>query len=363
MKVLFFIPSLEYGGAELTVINLANHLTDLGHVVCITTLGKTQRTVGDLNKNISVFEINDDSTSMNLFGKTINFFRRLVHLRAYLKRLAPDIAISFLTEVNTILIAASLGTNTNIIISERTHPKHHKISPFYNVLRLLLYGRATKLVVQTDDILRECTRFIKVDKISVIPNFLREEFFFPSEVLINRKPKKIIGYVGRLSSEKRLGDLIRSFSIVLRKFPSWKLHLIGDGSEKRGLKDLVKDLDIIENVHFYPAQKNVRELLLEMSIFVLPSQYEGFSNVLLEAMASQVSVISSINGGAYLIEDGKDGLTYQTGDVNELAEKICWLIDNPKEASNQIENATNKVSRYSKSKLLPFWVNLIESKT
>lgn len=362
MKVLFFIPSLEYGGAELTIINLANHFSLLGHDVLITTLGQYKRTNSGINKDISVFEMNENSTSLNFFSKILNFFHRLVRLRAHLKKTEPDVAISFLTEANTILLSASIGINANIIISERTHPKYHKISTFYRVLRSLLYRNATNLVVQTDDILRECKRFAKANQISVIPNFIREEFFFSSEKLANRNPKQIIGYVGRLSSEKRLGDLIRSFSIVLIKFPMWKLHLIGDGPEKHYLKDLAKELGIIESIRFKPAQKNVNELFFELSIFVLPSQYEGFSNVLLEAMASQVSVISSIEGGSYLIEDGKDGLMYQTRNVNELAEKISWLIENPIEAKSQIENASIKVLGYSKSKILPLWVNLIEPK-
>ena len=135
MKVLFFIPSLEYGGAELTIINLANHFSLLGHDVLITTLGQYKRTNSGINKDISVFEMNENSTSLNFFSKILNFFHRLVRLRAHLKKTEPDVAISFLTEANTILLSASIGINANIIISERTHPKYHKISTFYRVLR------------------------------------------------------------------------------------------------------------------------------------------------------------------------------------------------------------------------------------
>jgi glycosyltransferase involved in cell wall biosynthesis len=361
MRILVFIPSLGYGGAEITIINLSNYFDSLGHNVTILTMLKTTKRVDGLNKNIKVIEMDNETLNLGVTRKVVNFILRIYKLQMKVRSINPDVSLSFLTEANTIFLCSNLFSQRKIIINERTNPKLHKPSLFYRFLRYLLYRLATILVVQTDEIKKLCQKFVKDSNVRVIPNFVRDEFFETTRIHSeNKSVDYCVGFIGRLSKEKRVSDLISSFVLVIKTFPNARLVVTGDGLEKENLRNLVMKLKLTNHVIIEDARSNVKEAFSKISIFVLPSAYEGFSNVLLEAMASRVAILTTCEGGSYLIDHQDCGLLFDAGDVNQLARGICYLLQNPEIMKNFAENANIKVQSFSKAAILPIWGTLVE---
>jgi glycosyltransferase involved in cell wall biosynthesis len=168
---------------------------------------------------------------------------------------------------------------------------------------------------------------IDPDSIIVVPNCIDLKEFTVSQ---RHSSVPTIVCVARLDHEKKGQDiLIKALSIVKGRSVPFKCWLIGDGQSRPFLEKMVKDLGLKEEVDFMGARSDVAKLLVQSDLFVLPSRYEGFGIVILEAMASGLPVIvSNIDGPAEVVEDGKTGLHFQSGDAHDLADKIEALILN-----------------------------------
>ncbi len=137
----------------------------------------------------------------------------------------------------------------------------------------------------------------------------------------------IVGSVGGLRPVKDYQSLLKSFPIVLRKFPKTKFILVGDGPLKKSLKLEVKSLKLENNVLFLGWRTDIPELLAIFDIFALSSKTEGISISILEAMASRLPVIATnVGGNQEVVEDGKTGFLVSQGDFQSLANAIIKLL-------------------------------------
>jgi colanic acid/amylovoran biosynthesis glycosyltransferase len=137
-------------------------------------------------------------------------------------------------------------------------------------------------------------------------------------------------YVGRLSVEKGLPVLFESLQILLARGYEFELTLAGDGSGRKGLEELARQLGIYDRLVFagYIAEDRVREFLQQSDIFILPSFAEGVPVSLMEAMACGVPVLSTYVGGiAELVESERTGLLVSAGDSAALSEAIVRYFD------------------------------------
>lgn len=147
---------------------------------------------------------------------------------------------------------------------------------------------------------------------------------------LEKTPHSIIS-VGNLKKQKNFDITIKAFNLVLKKYPDATLTIIGDGSEKENLINLVKDLNIINSVNFAGRldNKNVLRQMASSDVFVLPSTKEGFGIVYLEAMASGCFTIGTKGEGiADIIKSEENGILINPGDYNEIAEYIAKAFDN-----------------------------------
>lgn len=154
--------------------------------------------------------------------------------------------------------------------------------------------------------------------------------------------KKYIISVGRLAQGKRLDDLIRAFYNLKKE--EVELIFIGNGSEEKELKRLVKELELEKVVHFLGYQPNPYQYLAQADIYVLSSEWEGLPNIIIEAMICGTTVISSdcISGPREIIspdsqlsfslkdnvEQGTYGILYPVGKVELLTEAMNLLLEN-----------------------------------
>jgi glycosyltransferase involved in cell wall biosynthesis len=148
--------------------------------------------------------------------------------------------------------------------------------------------------------------------------------------------------------------LIQAFKLLSGRYGQARMIIVGDGNEKQSLENLVQGLDIKDKVQFAGAvpHEEVLKYYQQADIFVLPSLNEGMSNVMLEALACGLPIVSTDTGGTKeLLTDGLNGLIVRMKDPDDLAEKIEKLILNP-----NLKQAMSLESRKLAEKLS--WANV-----
>jgi len=196
------------------------------------------------------------------------------------------------------------------------------------------------------------------EKIKVIYNSLD----IPQNIEDKESIRKVLNFdgkyiisAGRLVSWKGFYSLINIMPNLLKRFSNIKLLIVGDGPEKEKLQDAVRSLDLEDNVVFL-GSVNHKTLLHHMKasdIFVLNTAYEGFSHILLEAMAMSVPIITTaVGGNVELIEYKKDGILVEYNNSGELTDAILTLLTDDFFAETLVNNAGIKVKEFNKEKML-----------
>jgi glycosyltransferase involved in cell wall biosynthesis len=200
-------------------------------------------------------------------------------------------------------------------------------------LRRVLSG-ADRLVCLSreseNEILREGA---PAERIALIPNGVDTERFRPCRdeaeksalrIKLGLPGGRLILFAGRFSAQKRLADLVRAFGEYASDVPGVHLVLVGEGESMQALQLLVRRLNILpERVIFAGRREEVNAYCRACDLFVLPSESEGLSNSLLEAMASGlVCIASRIGGNVDVMEDGHSGILFAAGSADELVGAI-----------------------------------------
>lgn len=143
-----------------------------------------------------------------------------------------------------------------------------------------------------------------------------------------RNTDRIIGAVGRLTEQKGFSFLIRAMKSVSLKFPCAKLFIFGRGEQEQELRSLVRKLGLEKHVFFAGFRPDVERVMPFFEIFVMPSLWEGFGMVLLEAMnAGKPVVASSVSAIPEIVEDRKTGLLVPPADEAALAKAVIALLE------------------------------------
>ena len=197
----------------------------------------------------------------------------------------------------------------------------------------------------------------KNSKVEVIPNFLEK---YPTKIS-ELKNKKIIS-VGRLDYQKGFDLLIDVFEKVTRVHPEWKLEIYGEGEEKEKLNEKIKNKNLDGNIKLNGVTIEIGKKYIEASIYVMSSRYEGFGMVLLEAQAYGLPIVS-FNcpcGPKDIITANKNGFLCNFGNIDDMAEKIIYLIDNIEIRKNFGKKARENSLEYSEEKIMEKWENLLQ---
>ncbi len=328
MHILLTIGSLETGGAERVLCALANYWVKKGHAVSILTL-KSPDTVPfyPLDPNIPLIQINQTHGRRRPWYQFIvNSIQCLLCMRKIFISIKPDCIISFMDLMNIASLLAKAGLKIPVIACERTDPNYHRISPFYQCFRHVLYPHAYRVIVQT---VSAASYFLKMapEKTIIIPNPIFEPPKY--KVGYSSSPKNIIT-VGRLDAIKDQGTLIQAFANLLSHNPNLTLTIYGEGPERKPLEVLIQVLNLKDKVKLPGTITHVQEALLEADLFIFPSRYEGFPNALCEAMAVGLPVIASnVTGNVDLVQDKKNGRLFSVGDVQALTSLALELLNDP----------------------------------
>ena len=194
----------------------------------------------------------------------------------------------------------------------------------------------------------------------VIPNSYP---FYPDEVSSCEKKQAII--VGRYNNAKGYKYLLEAWILVHKKHPDWIINAYGSGEYEEFIRQKIVEYHLEDTFILNNPTDHILEAYKQSSIYVMSSRYEGFPMVLLEALACGVPCVSfdCPHGPRNVITEGDDGFLVEYLNSNDLADKICILIENSILRKKMGSNARKNVLRFSPNKIMPQWVSLFESIT
>ena len=306
------------GGMERASCNIANALNNLNNEVLFLSIFKQERFF-KLNEKIKFSEPKGDMNT-----KKLNMLKTILWIRKEVRKYNPDVVLVYNNFYSSIAMLALSGTHYPVFISDRASPlfnwpKHIKL---FNAVVFRLF-RPKGVIAQTNIAKQYQRRFFsKKVPIKVIPNMVREIKNYDLH-----KKNQVLA-VGRLGDYlKGFDRLIDAFSLVKT---DWKLVIAGGDENGEYLKKQARELNILNRIEFLGQVKDIDKIYTESKIFVIPSRSEGFPNALCEAMAAGLACISYdfIAGPRDIIENNIDGFIVEDGNLENLADKITYLINN-----------------------------------
>ena len=252
------------------------------------------------------------------------------------------------------------GTDITLVGKDRT----------YKPVVTFSINKSDGVTAVSENLRMETFEFFEIEnEIRVIPNFIDLTRFSLKakdhfKKAIAPSGEKILIHTSNFRKVKRTRDVISIFAKVVAKIPS-KLLMVGDGEERTECEQLCRDLGVTDSVRFLGKQDAIEEILSVSDLFLMPSQSESFGLAALEAMACKVPVISTNAGGLpELNVDGVTGFLKDVGDIDGMAEKAIYILEDETRLKTFKENALARAKEFDLSIILPiyesYYVEVIE---
>ena len=322
-KIMFYISSLAKGGAQRVILNLTESLLGKEHKVTIVTTAIAENEYElpqGAGRIISDIQENEITSS-----RITNLKNRFMKLRNIWKSEQPDVVISFIGKNNFMAILTAWGLDIPVVTSVRGDPKEEYYSKMTKFLAKTLMGKATGIVLQTQDAREYFPKWMH-KKAIILDNPLNPEFI--EEYYVGERSNEIVS-VGRIDSNKNQKLIIDAFCQIAEEFPDMKLVLYGDGEDREKLLAYIQSNPYKERILMPGAVNNVKERIRKAKLFVLSSNTEGMPNALMEALALGIPSISTDCpcGGPKMLMDGKEnGVLVPVGDSKKMAEAMRTIL-------------------------------------
>ena len=345
-KCILVIPSLEGGGAEKVFADLYNYLIKKKYDVKLILFNFQGKNLSKIKNKINLVNL-----------KTKRASRSIPKLLWFLLLNRPSIAVSAMTHTNIVLIVSCLlykiisRNNIKIIISERApinflFPLNKKFhNRFFRFLIIIFYKFTDKIITVSDGVKSELIKDygINKEKILTIMNpvdlddhTLTQELNKPFLWFKENFPTGIS--IGRLSKEKGFDTLLIAIKEV-NKFFKYRHIICGIGKEKENLVNQSIRLNIQDKIYFADYVKEINIWLRNSDVFVISSRWEGCPNVILEALACNIPVISTNcpYGPGELLQKGKWGKLVDVDSVGQISQAIIDVIEHPIKENKDLE--------------------------
>lgn len=333
MKICIITPSFSGGGAEKVAVNLANQYAEEGIDTTLLVFVNKGPYKNHLSNRVSVVDLSVSRSRYAIFK-----------LRRVLDKIAPTHVISVIRDASIMLGLVGKRREGCIIAYREANTLHgmHRMPSFkrwvYRYLLKFTYKKADIVIANSEDTKADLivNKIIDDKRVTVIRNPVIPKDF-SNKVASEAKhswlnaDNKIVLNVGRFHPQKNQKFLIDAFSRVLVTLPSAKLLILGEGAEENALRAQIKRLNLNENVDLVLFQENPFPYYRDSDLFVLTSDWEGFGNILVEALACGTPVISTdcAGGPRSILADGKFGTLVPVGNVKKLAAAIIEQLNQP----------------------------------
>jgi len=337
--IAIFVPSMRGGGAERVMLTLANEFAERGHRVDLVLARAEGPYLPDISGKVRLVDLN-----------VPRVLRSLWPLMRYLRSERPDAMLSALNYANVIAILAwkLARVPTRLVVSERSsisRAPERLVGRLTRVLMRWLYPKADGVVCVSKALAQDMQRLIGVPAAKIVT------IYNPIDVeMIHRRMQEPVDHgwitvrtapvvlaAGRLTAAKDYPTLLRAFA-RLREGRDARLIILGTGEEEARLKALAADLGIAGEVDFVGFQDNPFAWMARCDVFVMSSAWEGFPNVLAQALACGAPVVSTDcpTGPSEILEGGRWGRLVAVGDAEALAHQMSDALDHPTGAAVSI---------------------------
>jgi glycosyltransferase involved in cell wall biosynthesis len=334
--VVHLVLSLDIGGLEAVVVNLAARASDGIEVtvVCLEARGALAERLVD--RRINVECIGTPSTPV---------MASVRRLRRRLCELTPDVLHCHNQKALIHGSLATLGWRTPALIYTR-HGRT-RVSTLLTQAANRLGVHRSRFVVGVSDDASEIARRegARTSRLRVIRNGIDVQAYDAPGYHVRAGNAHAVT-VARLAPVKDIGTLLRAARIVRRARGDFRLSIIGDGPSRPELEALSRELGLSETVTFHGASTDPRPFLADANIFVQSSTSEGLSLTLVEAMAAGLPVVATdVGGNAEVVKSQITGLLAPPRDPGALAEAILQILASPSAATAMSRSARARAER------------------
>ncbi len=350
-RVVFVLPALNMGGAEKIVCELINNLNRENFEIFLLLLRKKGKLLECIPDDIETIDLKRDSLRSSVFD-----------LYFALKRLSPDVVFSSIGSMNLLISSLRplfskkvkfIARETNLVSIKNRDEKYPKL---FDLMFKSVYKNFDLIIAQSRDMYEDLVKNFNIskEKIKIINNPVDiekiEKLSKSSDGFFDESRFNLLA-VGSLSYKKGFDRLLEAFSLVDDE--NIFLTIVGEGRERENLKKLSYDLNIEERVRFFGFCKNPYPLMRQADLFVLTSRYEGFPNVLVEALACETPVLAyECKGGVNeIVINGINGWKVKEGDREAFARRILIAAKKPLDK----KEIKKSVYRYEFSKILKIY--------
>lgn len=335
----FIITALTVGGAEQTLVDLANNVDADRYDVTIWTIFDTNPLAADLQSDVTVRSLTDKGRVEN--GYVVGATNPLVYLAAPLRFWyaaaveRPAIIQSFLLFDNVFARVAGLVCPATVVSGVRSVPNDRSLGR--SVLDRATIG-LSDIVVSNSEAGAAYAVELGADpeRVRVVPNGRNVEQFRSADAADVRAElaidddELVVGTVGRLIERKGHAELITAWADVRTRVPNARLLVVGDGVQREALQAHAEAVGCADSVEFLGRRDDVPELLAAMDVFAFPSHFEGLPGAVIEAMAAGCAIVATpVDGTTDLLDDYRTGLFVPVDSPEPLGWAISRLLESP----------------------------------
>lgn len=356
-KILLITEHLGSGGAERQICGLAALLTGKGYPCRLITY---------VENNFYEPYLREHNVDYEFVPELWNKKTRILLFVKYFHTYKPDVVISYLPMVNMATCLARIFYKCKLIVSERNN---NTCITIRDRILFFLYHNASFIVPNSI-----CQgKFIKNNfpslarKIKPIINFVDLEKFTPSEVRVQNNTPRILT-VARITFQKNCMRYLDAIKIIKER--GEKVHFDWFGSKTydrlyyEKVVEKIKVLEINDYIVFHDATNDIVKEYQQSDIFCLPSLFEGYPNVVIEAMCCGLPILcSNTFENTYIIKDDVNGYLFDPNSPEDIADKVIKMLRKTEiEKSIIHRNNRQQCERFNTSeKFIQSYINLIES--
>lgn len=376
IKIVYITDDLYSSGGMQRVLTMkANYLADVwGYdVTILLTEEKDLPLYYSLSQRVKV--VNFDLNFYRMYNRSslpVKFVKYRIYLRKY-KKLVEQTLTDLRPDITVSLLRKDINFINSIQDGSRKVGEIHFDKSNYRVFRGPFPAFVCRFISRLW--MKQLIRQLKqLDQFVVLTNedlanwtelnnaiCIHNPVTFENMESVSECTNKVAIAIGRYTYQKGFDRLLQAWKEVARQHPDWLLQVYGNGDRQPYL-DLADQLGVSDSCRLNPATNDIPTRLAESSLLVLSSRYEGMPMVLGEAMACGVPPVSFACpcGPRDIIEDGVDGLLVDNGDIEQLAEKINYLIEHDDIRRKMGKQARQSIKRFQLENIMPEWDQLFK---